>query len=71
MVTSFSREYGDLEWTGLVQVKKDRLKEGTGHVYQMLEQLLPIKLMRIRTKEIDTMNDYENAIKWINNGYKD
>lgn len=71
MVTSFSREYGDLEWTGLVQIKKDRLKPNTGHVYQMLEQLLPINLMRIRTKEIDTMNDYENALSWINNGYKD
>lgn len=71
VVTSFSREYGELEWTGLVQVKKERLVPNTGHVYQMLEQLLPIKLMKIRTKEIDTMNDYENALNWINNGYKD
>lgn len=70
-VTSFSRDYGELEWTGLVQVKKERLKPNTGHVYQMLEQLLPIKLMKIRTKEIDTMNDYENALKWINNNYQD
>ena len=34
---------------------------GTGHVYQMLEPLLPIRAVEIHTKEIDTVNDYENA----------
>lgn len=70
-VTSFSREYGQLEWTGLAVLKRDRLTPDNGHVYHMIEKLLPIKVMKIRTKEIDTINDYENAVNWIKNNYKD
>lgn len=70
-VVEFSRERGSLEWTGLAQIRSDRLTFGTGHVYQMLEGLLPIPVMKIRTKEIDTMNDYENAVNWVRNGYKE
>ncbi len=70
-VSLFSREKGDLEWTGLAKIKSSRLKSGTKHVYQMIEPLLPIKVMKIRTREIDTVNDYERAIKWVENGYKD
>ena len=56
-VIEFSRERGQLEWTG--------------HVYQMLEPLLPIRAVEIHTKEIDTVNDYENAVKWVRNHYRD
>lgn len=68
-VIEFSREKGSLEWTGLAQIKTERLVHGTKHVYQMLEPLMPIKVMKIRTKEIDTMHDYDNAVRWIENGY--
>ena len=37
----------------------------------MLESVLPIEMEYIRTRESDTMNDYENAVKWIKNGYND
>lgn len=70
-VVEFSREHGSLEWTGMVQIEKDKLTSGTGHVYQMLEPVLPIRVMKIRTKEVDTPNDYENALNWVRNGYKD
>ena len=70
-VIEFSREKGSLEWTGLAQIKTERLIPDTKHVYQMLEPLMPIKVMKIRTKEIDTMHDYDNAVQWIENGYKD
>lgn len=69
-VTGFSREQGQLEWTGLALMKRDDLVPGRSHVYQMFEPLLPIKVMKIRTKEIDTINDYENALKWVRNGYQ-
>lgn len=71
MVIEFSRERGDLEWTGLAKLKKERLTAGSGHVYQMIEPLMPIKVKQIRTKEIDTPNDYQNAVKWIENNYQD
>lgn len=70
-VIEFSREKGSLEWTGLAQIKTARLVSGTKHVYQMLEPLMPIKVMKIRTKEIDTMHDYDNAVRWIENGYNE
>ena len=53
-VIEFSRERGQLEWTGLAKMRTDRLTPGTGHVYQMLEPLLPIRAVEIHTKEIDT-----------------
>ena len=70
-VVNFSREHGDLEWTGLAKMRTSRLVPGTGHVYQMLEPLMPIDVLKIRTKEIDTMNDYENAVRWVKNHYQD
>lgn len=70
-VVEFSREHGRLEWTGLAQVRTERLVPGKKHVYMMLEPLMPINVMKIRTKEIDTMNDYDNAVRWIENGYSE
>ncbi len=70
-ITEFSRERGTLEWTGLAKLHRKKLVPGNGHVYQMIEPLMPIKVMKIRTKEIDTPNDYENAVKWIENGYRE
>lgn len=71
MIEGFSREKGEYEWTGLAQIRRDRLGEGTGHVYQLLEPLIPLEMAFIRTKEIDTMTDYENAVAWIRNGYRE
>lgn len=71
MVNKFSRESGEFEWTGVCLVKRDRIIPDDKHVYQLLEPLLPIKYLLIRTKEIDTMNDYENAVRWIKNNYSD
>ena len=70
-VIEFSRERGQLEWTGLAKMRTDRLTPGTGHVYQMLEPLMPLRAVEINTKEIDTVNDYENAVKWVRNHYRD
>ena len=70
-VIEFSRERGSLEWTGLAQIKSEKLKSGTGHVYQMLEPILPVKVIRIRTREVDTVNDYERAVEWVKNNFED
>lgn len=68
-VVEFSTEQGDLEWTGLAKLKTARLKEGAGHVYMMVEPLMPVDVVKIRTKEIDTPHDYEEAVRWVQNGY--
>ncbi len=68
-VTEFSRNHGQLEWTGLALLKKERLVPSDKHVYMMIEPLMPIKVMHISTKEVDTVNDYQKAIEWVRNGY--
>lgn len=68
-VIEFSREKGKLEWTGIAKLLTNKLTPASQHVYMMIEPLLPIKVEIIRTKEIDTQNDYENAIQWVNNNY--
>ncbi len=70
-VIAFSREKGELEWTGMSQVRTERLVPDDRHLYYMLEPLLPLKAQVIRTKEIDTFNDYEKAIVWFQNGCVD
>lgn len=70
-VVGFSKEEGEYEWTGLAKVLTDSLQPGTGHVFQMIEPLLPIPMIFIRTKEIDTVDDYERALQWVRNGYED
>lgn len=70
-VVGFSKEEGEYEWTGLAKVRTDDLQPGRGHVFQMIEPLLPIPMIFIRTKEIDTVDDYERAVQWVRNGYED
>ncbi len=67
----FSREEGEYEWTGLAQVKTSRLTPGNHHVCDMMVPLLPLPMELIRTKEIDTMADYEHAVAWVKSGYAD
>ncbi len=70
-VVSFSRETGDYEWTGICCIKTENIIPSEKHVYQMLEPILPKKHLFIRTKEIDTPDDYYRAEKWIENNYND
>lgn len=70
MVSSFSRNEGSHEWNGVTQIRSDKISEGKGHVFQLLEPNLPIEYMNIRTREIDTIADYENAVEWVRNGYR-
>jgi choline kinase len=70
-VTGFSREFGDYEWTGLAKIRSDMLKPGAGHVFHLIEPLLPIPMIFLRTKEIDTIDDYERAVAWVRNNYED
>lgn len=70
VVCSFSKDVGTYEWNGITQMKSQKMKDGTGHVFQLVEPYLPIPFIKLRTKEIDTVNDYERAVKWVKNGFK-
>ena len=69
-VRAFSRDRGEYEWNGITQIKSVKMLNGTGHVFQLIEPHLPVKFMNIRTREIDTVNDYDRAVEWVKNGYK-
>lgn len=69
-VSAFSRNKGDYEWNGITQMKSEKMQKGTGHVFQLIEAHLPVAFMELRTREIDTINDYERAVAWVQNGYK-
>lgn len=69
-VSAFSKDVGDYEWNGVTQMKSSKIQDGCGHVFQLIEPHLPIPFMELRTREIDTVNDYERAVAWVRNGYQ-
>ena len=70
MVSAFSKCMGNYEWNGVTQMMASKMLSGTGHVFHLIEPYLPVEFMELRTREIDTINDYERAIEWVRNGYK-
>lgn len=68
-VCAFSKNDGKWEWNGITQMKSVKMQNGQGHVFQLIEPYLPIPFMKLRTKEIDTINDYERAALWVRNGF--
>lgn len=69
-VTAFSKTEGKYEWNGITQLKSERLKQGSGHVFQLIEPYLPLPFLEVRTREIDTVNDYERAVEWVRNSFQ-
>ncbi len=65
VVNSFSREIGDYEWTGPACIQKKKLHYTSGNVFNQLEPWLPMKGIKIRACDIDTYDDYERALKFI------
>ncbi len=70
-VSAFSKNDGSYEWNGVTQIQSVKMLNGTGHVFQMIETYLPLPFIELRTREIDTINDYERAVKWVKNNYSD
>lgn len=40
--TGFSRESGSYEWNGITQIRREKIQDGRGHVYQLLIPSLPL-----------------------------
>ncbi|MES2142748.1 MAG: NTP transferase domain-containing protein [Pseudomonadota bacterium] len=57
------------EWNGLAQIHASKIKATNAHVYEMLIPFLPLRAIRIRTQEIDTLSDYEKAVYWLRKTY--
>ena len=70
-VSAFSKNIGNYEWNGITQMKSAKIKNGQGHVFQLIESYLPIPFLELRTREIDTVNDYERAVEWVRNNFRE
>lgn len=70
-VSAFSKNIGNYEWNGITQMKSAKIKNGQGHVFQLIEPYLPIPFLELRTREVDTVNDYERAVEWVRNNFRE
>lgn len=66
LAVSFSNS-GSYSWPGLAKIEARNLKPMNTHVYEMIEPLLPLTVIRVRSREIDTEDDYERAVAWLEN----
>ena len=63
-IRDFSLSVGDYEWVGPSLLHKNKLRpQGKHHLYQVMEEHLPIRGKLVRGLDIDTLQDYRNAIK--------
>ena len=69
-MSGFSKNDGNYEWNGLTQLKSSKVVNGNGHVFQLIEPYLPLMFMNLRTREIDTPHDYEEAVNWVKNNFQ-
>lgn len=69
VVSKFTRESGQYEWNGISQIESSKFIGGAGHVFQVIEPYLPIEFLNLRTREIDTIDDYERAVTWVQNDF--
>ena len=59
------------EWNGLAQIHAAKLKPNNAHVYEILAPSLPLRAIKIRTQEIDTVADYNKAVLWLRKIYSE
>ena len=71
MVRHLSKTEGNMQWPGIVKIRKEKLTGESTHVYDVLNSVLPMPVFNIRTREIDTQEDYEQAIEWFEKGMVD
>ena len=70
-VVGFGRDAHGLEWTGLLRVPGELITsaqekhEANGHVFEMVAPHLPMEAVHVRSREIDTPEDYDRALEWL------
>jgi HAD superfamily phosphoserine phosphatase-like hydrolase len=62
-VVFFSRENGDYAWSGPAKLKKENIPYVSTNVYNQIEPLLPLPMLKIEAQDIDTYDDYLQAIE--------
>lgn len=68
VVTDLNEVEGNYEYSCIAKIESSRLYPGKGSVYSLLNSLLPIRAVHVRTRDIDTPDDYERMIEWFEKG---
>lgn len=69
-VMHFSNKKTKYIFPGIIKIKKEKINKGENYIYETIDSSLPIEAMEINAMEIDTQDDYEAVIQWLNNDYK-
>lgn len=64
-VVGFGRISGDLEWTGPYCLKRNRIHDGQGDVYSLIQLYLPMEARELRALDVDTYHDFRRAEKFV------
>lgn len=64
-VERLSKKPGNMQWSGITKVCRDKLCGSSSHVYEILTPYLPLPAFPMELKEINTPKDYENALNWF------
>lgn len=70
-VTLLSKDSGNMQWPGIVKIQLEKLWNDSSHVYELLNKQLPLKAFNIRSRTIDTQDDYDKAVEWFGRGQVD
>ncbi len=70
-IVEFSKNKTETEWIGLVKIETFKLHQYKDSVIEMMKEHLPLPLIRVRSREIDTPDDYEKMVNWFANGCQD
>ncbi len=65
-VVSFNDGNKEFEWLGAAKLETEKLIKRRDYVYEMIKPLLPLTSIKIEGRGIDTQDDYEAAVAWIN-----
>lgn len=71
MAIKLSKVEGNMQWPGIVKIKSEKLKGKSPKVYDVLNEVLPLRVFKMRTREINTQEDYDRAIEWFEKGQVD
>ena len=64
-VVAFTDDDGDFEWSGPACFHRSQVHFTSGHVFALLEPLLPLPCKVIRARDIDTYEDYKKAVDFV------
>lgn len=71
MVKELNEVKGNYEYSGIAKIESSRLISSKGSIYDLLNNYLPLSCLTVRTRDIDTPDDYERMIEWFKKGCRE